>query len=197
MILKEYQRMYMDSSKLHADNIMKYGPMAPFGVPTPQPEQLKRIEFIVSHVEGEILDIGCDSGYILSKCGGGTGIDISILRLKAAKHWSFFLSFVQALAESLPFRQVFDTVIAAEVLEHVLDPEKVLAEVYKVLKPGGKLIVTVPDEINGKSHMNPEHLRKFLVIELMKILMLQHFDFEMPKYIEGDYPVWCFCCRRN
>ena len=189
--------MYVDSSKLHADNIMKYGPMAPFGVPTPQPEQLKRIEFIVSHADGKILDIGCDSGYILNKCGGGVGVDISALRLKVAKHYYFFLPLVQALAENLPFRQVFDSVILAEVLEHVLDPEAVLAEVWRVLKPGGKLIVTVPDEINGKSHMNPEHLRKFLVIELMKILMLQHFDFEMPKYIEGDYPVWCFCCRRN
>ena len=197
MSLKEYQQVYVDSSKLHADNIMKYGPMAPFGVPTPQPEQLKRIEFIVSHAEGEILDIGCDSGYILSKCGGGTGIDISILRLKAAKHCYFFLPLVHALAESLPFTQAFDTVIAAEVLEHVLDPEKVLAEIYRVLKPEGNIIVTVPDEINGKSHMNPEHLRKFLVIDLIKILMLQHFDVKMPKYIAGDYPVWCFCCRRN
>ena len=171
--------------------------MAPFGVPTPQPEQLKRIEFIVSHAEGEILDIGCDSGYILSRCGGGVGVDISGIRLRAAKSWSFFVNFVQALAENLPFGQVFDTVIAGELLEHVLDPEAVLAEIHRVLKPGGNIIVTVPDEINGKSHMNPEHLRTFLVIDLIEILMLQHFDVKMPEYIEGEYPVWCFCCRRN
>ena len=189
--------MYEDSSKLHVDNIIQYGPMSPFGVPTPQPEQLKRIEFIVSHAEGEILDIGSDSGYILNKCGGGVGVDISVLRLKAAKQCYFFLSLIQALAENLPFTQAFDTVIAAEVLEHVLDPEAVLAEAYRVLKPGGNIIVTVPDEINGKSHMNPEHLRKFLVIDLMEMLMLQHFDVKMPEYIEGEYPVWCFCCRRN
>ena len=124
-------------------------------------------------------------------------MDISVLRLKAAKQCYFFLPLVQALAENLPFTQAFDTVIAAEVLEHVLDPEKVLAEIYRVLKPGGNIIVTVPDEINGKSHMNPEHLRTFLVIDLIKILMLQHFDVKMPEYIEGNYPVWCFCCRRN
>jgi len=194
--LKEYQQVYVDSSKVHADNIMKYGSMAPFGVPSPQPEQLKRIEFIVSNVEGLILDIGCDSGYILSRCGGGVGIDISGLRLKAAKHWSFFVNFVQALAENLPFRQVFDTVIAGELLEHVLDPEVVLDEIYRVLNPNGKLIVTVPDEIHGESHMNPEHLRKFSEGEMVHLLLKGFNDIRI-KYIEGNYPVLCFCCRRN
>lgn len=196
MSLKEYQETYVASSKLHADNVMKHGSMVPFGYPIPQPEQLKRIEFIVSHAEGEILDIGCDSGYILSRCGGGVGVDISILRLKAAKHWSFFLTFVQALAENLPFKQAFDTVIAAEILEHVLDPKAVLDEALRVLKLGGKIIVTVPDEIHGKSHMNPEHLRKFSENGLRKLLG-QYFRIEQFEYITGNYPVLCFCCRRN
>lgn len=187
--------MYVESSKVHADNIMKYGPMAPFGVPSPQPEQLKRIEFVVSNADGLILDVGCDSGYMLSKCGGDVGVDISKLRLKAAKHWDFFLSFVQAIAENLPFKQVFDTVIATELLEHVIDPEEVLFEITQVLKFDGKLIVTVPDEIHGKSHINPEHLRKFTEKDVRKLLM-QYFRIEAFEYIEGNYPVWCFCCRR-
>ncbi len=175
---------------------MKNGPMAPFGLPTPQPEQLKRIDFIVSCAEGEILDIGCDSAYILSKCGGGVGMDISIRRLKAAKYWCFFLTFVQALAENLPFKQAFDTVIAAELLEHVFNPKAVLNEIRRVLKPNGKIIVTVPDEIHGKNHMNPEHLRKFSRSELRKLLE-QYFRIEKSEYITGNYPVICFCCRRN
>ncbi len=188
--------MYRESSKIHAGNIMKYGVMAPFGVPDPQPEQLQRIEFIVSHAEGDILDIGCDSGYILSRCGGDVGVDISVLRLKAAKYWNFFLTFVQALAEHLPFRPVFDTVILGEVLEHVLDPEAVLAEAIRVLKWNGRVIVTVPDEVAGKSHMNSEHLRKFSQSEMMNILR-PNFRKILTGYIKGDYPVWCFCCRRN
>jgi len=175
---------------------MEHGSMAPFGYPVPQPEQLKRIEFIVSHAEGEILDIGCDSGYILSKCGGGVGVDISVLRLKAAKHWCFFLTLVQAIAEDLPFKQAFDTVIAAELLEHVLDPKAVVEEILRVLKPNGKIIVTVPDELHGKSHMNPEHLRKFSRNELRKLLG-QYFRIKHFEHITGDYPVLCFCCRRN
>lgn len=196
MKMKEYQKMYLESSKLHVENIMKYGPMVPFGYPTPQPEQLKRIEFVISNAEGRVLDLGCDSGYILSKCGGGVGIDISVLRLKAAKHWNFFLILVQSLAEHLPFGQVFDTVIAAELLEHVLDPEAVLAEASRVLNSAGKFIVTVPDEIHGKSHLNPEHLRKFTEKELRKLLM-RFFDIELFEYVRGDYPAWCFCCKKR
>lgn len=196
MNLKEYFQMYVESSKLHVENIMKYGVMVPFGHPTPQPEQLKRIEFIISNAEGRVLDLGCDSGYILSKCGGGVGLDISVLRLKAAKKWTFYLTVIQALAEYLPFKQVFDSVIAAELLEHVLDPEVVLAEAFRVLKPNGKFIVTVPDEIHGKNHMNPEHLRKFTERGLRELLM-RHFDIEVFEYVKGDYPAWCFSCRKG
>jgi len=194
--LKEYQEAYITSSKLHADNIMKNGPMAPFGLPAPQPEQLKRIDFILSCTEGEILDVGSDSGYMLSRCGGGVGVDISIRRLKAAKHWSFFVTFVQAIAENLPFTQAFDTVIASELLEHVLYPEVVLAEIARVLKPNGRIVVTVPDEIHGKNHMNPEHLRRFSRSGLRKLLE-QYFCIECFEYITGNYPVLCFCGRRN
>jgi len=196
MKMTKYYEQYNRSSKLHAENIMKYGPKVPFGYPNPLPEQLKRIDFIIEHAEGDILDLGCDSGYILDKCVGSVGIDISLSRLKAAKHWTFYLNLIQALAEYLPFREVFDTVVASELLEHVLSPEAVLTEAYRVLKPDGKLIITVPDEIHGKSHRNPEHLRKFTEEDIRQILKPQ-FDIEVTTRIEGSYPAWCFSARKK
>jgi len=193
--LKEYYDTYLLSSEKHAENILNYGPKIPFGYPNPLPEQLERIKFIVEYAEGNILDIGCDSGFILSECVGNIGIDISMARLKATRHWLPYLTLIQALAEFLPFQQVFDTVIASELLEHVLSPQAVLNEVYRVLKPNGKLVVTVPDEFLGKSHMNPEHLRKFTAKRLRKLLT-EHFTIEQFKYIKGDYPVWCVCCKK-
>ena len=194
--LTEYYALYLDSSTEHAANIMQYGPQAPFGYPEPRPEQVKRIEFIVQYAEGDILDLGCDSGFILSECIGEVGIDLSRERLRAARYWMPYLTLVQALAEYLPFPQVFDTVIATELLEHVLSPPSVLREAHRVLKPNGKLIVTVPNEIDGKSHMNPEHLRHFTEDDLRQLLT-EWFTIETFKQIEGEYPTWCLCCIRK
>lgn len=52
---------------------------------------------------------------------------------------------VVADAANMPFQDsVFDYVICSEVLEHVPDPRRVLAEIHRVLRPGGKLLATVP-----------------------------------------------------
>ncbi|HYX44068.1 MAG TPA: methyltransferase domain-containing protein, partial [Acidimicrobiales bacterium] len=46
---------------------------------------------------------------------------------------------------ALPFPdEVFDRVVAAEVLEHVVDDARAMAELARVLRPGGTLAVTVP-----------------------------------------------------
>lgn len=193
--LRGYYEAYIKSSRTHADNVLKYGPATPFGYPEPLPEQLKRVEFIASHAEGLTLDIGCDSGYILDRCGGGVGVDISQHRLGAAKHWYPELNLVQAAAEHLPFRKAFNTVVAAELLEHVLDLGAVLSQAHEVLEDGGRLVVTVPDEVRGKSHLNPEHLRKFTEGQLRNLL-LGLFDIESTEYIGGDYPAWCVLCKR-
>lgn len=46
---------------------------------------------------------------------------------------------------ALPFGDAsFDTLLSTEVLEHIPDPRQMLAEMYRTLKPGGRLLVTVP-----------------------------------------------------
>jgi len=50
------------------------------------------------------------------------------------------------VGEKLPFQDdEFDFVNMSEVIEHVEDPKKVMSEVYRVLKPGGKVYVSVPN----------------------------------------------------
>lgn len=196
MEIEDYYSRNLPASEIHAQNILEYGPELPFGYPKTLREQMERIDFIVSHASGLILDVGSDSGYILNQCGGEVGLDLFRSRIKAAKYWYPTLNFVQALAENLPFKEAtFDTVILAELLEHVRVPEPVLAQAHMVLKLGGKLVVTVPDEIAGKSHMNPEHLRKFSEGSLRNLLN-ESFDVEEVKYVHGDFPSWCACCRK-
>ncbi len=98
-----------------------------------------------SKPEDMILDVGCGEGKIWQLFPGLdiTGLDISEENLKKAGK---YLKPVKGPAEKLPFKdQSFDLVIASEILEHLIAPEKVLQEIDRVLKPGGLAIVTYPN----------------------------------------------------
>jgi SAM-dependent methyltransferase len=46
---------------------------------------------------------------------------------------------------NLPFlSNSFDTIVSFEVFEHVFNPEQILSEIYRVLKPGGHILITTP-----------------------------------------------------
>ena len=52
---------------------------------------------------------------------------------------------IQIMAECIPIKNdCFDLIICSELLEHVLNPRKVLDEIYRVMKVGGKVLITVP-----------------------------------------------------
>ncbi|MEK7444416.1 MAG: methyltransferase domain-containing protein [candidate division NC10 bacterium] len=62
--------------------------------------------------------------------------------------------------QALPFHEaVFDTVKATEVLEHVPDAARALAECRRVLRPGGRLVATVP--FLERLHADPEDYARF------------------------------------
>lgn len=129
---------------------------------------LKRYSF-----KPPILDIGTGSGEnleILSRFGYSIGVDISISMIEYGRRQGRNVTYGNA--ENLPFEdETFRSVTALDVLEHVND-KKALSEIYRVLKPGGKLLVTVPafnwlwsvhDEINN-------HKRRYTKNELINLL---------------------------
>jgi 2-polyprenyl-3-methyl-5-hydroxy-6-metoxy-1,4-benzoquinol methylase len=68
-----------------------------------------------------------------------------IARLRAQRY-GLDLPIVVAAGERLPYElRAFDCVVCLDVLEHVQDPEAVLMESYRVLKPGGVVLATVPN----------------------------------------------------
>lgn len=97
-----------------------------------------------------ILDVGSGNGYVLSKYAleGGEvyGIDITETGIELCKK-RFELcdqkgDFRVANAEELPFEdKMFDCVCSMGVLHHVPNTEKAVNEIFRVLKPGGRLIV--------------------------------------------------------
>jgi SAM-dependent methyltransferase len=73
-----------------------------------------------------------------------------------------------ARGEQLPLRDCqFDLVICTQVLEYIPEPRQVIAEIYRVLKPGGTLLVSVPamfprDSEEDSSRFMPKSLRMLL-----------------------------------
>jgi 2-polyprenyl-3-methyl-5-hydroxy-6-metoxy-1,4-benzoquinol methylase len=108
-----------------------------------------------------LLDGGCGNGIhseiFLSKASWIIGLDIAGHDLaEYRKHLKDKASCVKASLEYLPFRQeVFDCVVLQDVLEHTRNPLKVLRQIECSLRPGGELILTVPNWYNRFIDLNP------------------------------------------
>lgn len=94
--------------------------------------------------QARVLDIGCGGGFLSNGLAKGghhvTGLDLSSSSLKVAqsRDETGTVKYVQGDAYQLPFpRESFDVVTAMDLLEHVSDPRKILAEATRVLHPGG------------------------------------------------------------
>lgn len=103
----------------------------------------------LSSWRGRFLDVGCNRGMYLREVEGGwkVGVDISYPVLKKIRNENGALSLVVADAQYLNcFRAcMFDGILCSEVLEHVKQPIKVLESLIRLLKPGGWVLVTVPN----------------------------------------------------
>jgi SAM-dependent methyltransferase len=98
---------------------------------------------------GRLLDAGCARGdetaIYAQKATYVAGIEFNPAEVVAGRERHPTLELKEAACEAIPFPdKSFDTVICADVLEHVLDEIKSLAELRRVLAPGGQLILTTP-----------------------------------------------------
>lgn len=137
-----------------------------------------------------ILDIGCGDGVLLwlvSRKSSAKlyGVDLNqkSLNYAAAK---INAKLIKAQAEKLPFKNnYFDTVIATEIIEHLDRPEKLLLEARRVLKRGGRIIITTP--VKPKNGLTDKlHVREFSAAEL-KQLCQRYFPVVK---IKTSHPLW-------
>lgn len=96
-----------------------------------------------------LLDVGCGWDYRLLKTvepfiGSGVGIDFKVREMESEK----IKTLRMRMTDSLPFEaESFDIVTMLAVLEHLADPLLMMSETERVLKKGGRLVLTVPSKI--------------------------------------------------
>ncbi|MCA9751213.1 MAG: methyltransferase domain-containing protein [Gemmatimonadetes bacterium] len=95
-----------------------------------------------------VLDVGTGTGSVaaaaMARGARAAGIDFSRTMLEAARTRVPGATFRQAPAEALPFDdEEFDSVVGSFVLHHSAEPERILGESCRVLRPGGRAAFTV------------------------------------------------------
>jgi len=117
---------------------------------------------------GKVLDVGCGLGYLLSRvklpAGLLYGMDVGPGALRVARSWVAGGNFCLGDATSIPYRPgSFDYLVCTEILEHLTVEQgaEAVKEYYRVLRPGGVALITVP---NGKGVLGDyfsAHIRFF------------------------------------
>jgi 2-polyprenyl-3-methyl-5-hydroxy-6-metoxy-1,4-benzoquinol methylase len=128
-----------------------------------------------------VLDAGCGVGYgsaMLARVGAAevVGLDVSAKAVEAAANGApANASFVVGDVHALPFEAGrFDIVVCFEVIEHVAGQDDVIAELARVLAPGGVLAISSPNR-DVYPAGNPHHLREYVPDEL-RAAVAAHFE---------------------
>jgi SAM-dependent methyltransferase len=103
-------------------------------------------ELLAAACAGRLLDVGCGTGDDTRALPGrGVGLDASAAMIgEAARRGG---AFVRGDAHALPFADgMFDGCRADRTLQHLADPERALAEMVRVTRPGGRVVVVDPDQ---------------------------------------------------
>ncbi len=97
-------------------------------------------------VPGRFLDVGIGTGLLLRHLPpASVGLDINPRNMGKARRYAPQARLTLGDAEALPLQSnAFSTVLCTEVLEHLPNPEQAVAEIERVLAPGGVLIGSVP-----------------------------------------------------
>ncbi len=110
-------------------------------------------EFFPISKEETVLNIGCGDGVQAVIYGGNfkkmVGVDINQGHLEVARQLAAARGFdnfttVCANVEEIPLDEKYDKIIAIDIIEHVINPKKVIVEVYRLLKDEGSLLITFP-----------------------------------------------------
>ena len=134
----------------------------------------------------KFLEVGCGTGFVLSGIANAhpkmviSGSEIFVAGLSHAAKRVPTAHFMQMDARRVPYAEEFDVIGAFDVLEHIKEDETVLAQLQRALKPGGVLLLTVPQHswLWSASDDYACHVRRYTKRELHNKLVNATFSVE-------------------
>ena len=148
------------------------------------------------YVKGDILELGC---------GEGRGVELLAPLAESYVALDKIASVINALKRKYPevdFRQAvfppfegvadnsFDSIVSFQVIEHVKADKLFLQEIHRVLKPGGRAVLTTPN-IKKTLTRNPWHIREYTAQELTDLAKTIFSKVEM-KGVGGNRKVMTY-----
>jgi ubiquinone/menaquinone biosynthesis C-methylase UbiE len=159
-----------DNSREHYNKIWKPRFLNK-GLDMSQPQRAERL--LAKFKGGRFLEVGCGVAphcVMASKIGESWGIDISDELITLLREAYPQVNYLVGNINDLPIKDnYFDCVAIGEVLEHVEDPEAVLKELFRVLKPEGWLSLSTPNNDNGNC-APIEHIWSYLQVDIQNLL---------------------------
>src|SRR5690606_15667598 len=147
-------------------------------------------------ISGDLLEVGC---------GEGRGVEELLPLAKSYVGLDKIGEVISMLQEKFPgvdFREAvippfvgfadnsFDTIVSFQVIEHIQNDRLFLQEIYRMLKPGGKAIISTPNITHTLSR-NPWHEREYTPQQLID-LAASIFDSVEAKGVGGNGKVWAY-----
>ena len=130
-----------------------------------------------------LLDVGCGTGFVLEGLQHEAQLELSgcdplVTMLTIAQRRVPAAFLFQAEATRLPFDQEFDAILALDVLEHIDADQEALDGIRASLKPGGGLVVTVPQHPSLWSAVDEfsHHRRRYGRVELQRKVRAAGFE---------------------
>jgi SAM-dependent methyltransferase len=143
------------------------------------------VAMLRQHAPGltSFFEIGCGNGFVLKAVGEAfphasrMGGELFINALPIAARRNPGAELVQMDARAIPYLGLFDVVSAFDVLEHIVDDDRVIANLFAAAKPGGLFIASVPQHplLWSASDKIGHHVRRYTRDELKRKVTMAGF----------------------
>jgi 2-polyprenyl-3-methyl-5-hydroxy-6-metoxy-1,4-benzoquinol methylase len=167
--------------------------------------RVREVEAVANSEPGRVLDVGCGRGVLLQEFRRrGWEVQGTELSEQAASYARQTLKIPVEIGslETIHFpANHFDAIVLWHVLEHVTNPRALLAEINRILKPGGVLLVSVPNFSSFEArvckdkwfHLDvPRHITHFSDTTLQQMLGEKGFEVRHKTGFAPEYDFFSF-----